>query len=343
MLRSTHTPPSAWKGNALPESEWITELPQPLRKELAESAQRLHAEGRSWDQTTRESFPLQHAAPAMADLQARLEGGRGMVLLKHFSSAESELDVMRLQLWGLGCHLGFPEPQDATGCLLHDVKDTGQSLDTANVRAYQTNLPLSFHNDGADAFLLLCHRQARSGGVSALVSAGTVFNAILDQRPDLAEVLQQPFYFDARGQELAGQPPYQEVPIFCFYKEHLNILYKREYIERAQRFPDVPRLSPLQQEALDLLDQTCDELALRFRMESGDLLIANNYDTLHARSAFESADPSEKGSRHMLRLWLTLPKGRSLPPIYAQTREFHHSYRRRAGLLNSKAAVPEAN
>ena len=33
--------------------------------------------------------------------------------------------------------------------------------------------------------------------------------------------------------------------------------------------------------------------------------------------------------RHMMRLWLTIPNGRPLPPVFANTREFQHSYARR--------------
>ena len=108
----------------------------------------------------------------------------------------------------------------------------------------------------------------------------------------------------------------------------MNVLYKREYIDFAQRFEDVPALTSEQTDALDLMDAVCDELALEFVMRPGDILIANNYDVLHARSAFED-DASPDRGRHMLRLWMTIPNGRPLPPVFASTREFHHSYTRR--------------
>jgi hypothetical protein len=63
-------------------------------------------------------------------------------------------------------------------------------------------------------------------------------------------------------------------------------------------------------------------------MEPGDIIVANNYDILHGRSAFDNAE-TEAEPRHMLRLWLSLPNGRPLPPIFEQTREFYHSYTRR--------------
>ena len=44
------------------------------------------------------------------------------------------------------------------------------------------------------------------------------------------------------------------MPIFNFHAGYLNVLYQREYIDLALRFPQVPALTQQQTEALDLLD-----------------------------------------------------------------------------------------
>ena len=134
---------------------------------------------------------------------------------------------------------------------------------------------------------------------------------------------------DGLGQQVAGCPPFQTVPIFNFHDGRLSVLYKREYIELAQRFDGVPRLSEAQVEALDLLDAVCDELAFEFSAAPGDVLVCSNYDVLHARSAYRDDAPG--APRHMMRIWLSHPHGRPLPEVFATTREFVHSYRRRAG------------
>ena len=163
-----------------------------------------------------------------------------------------------------------------------------------------------------------------------LLSAVSVFNEIMRRRADLAEVLQQPFYFDTRGQQADGLPRCQAVPIFNVFEGCLHVLYKRDYIDLAQRFDEVPRLSDRQIEALDLLDEICREngFALEFDMQAGDILLANNYQLPHSRTVFEDHEDPEL-RRHMLRLWLTLPNGRALPPVFENTREFCHSYARR--------------
>ena len=88
------------------------------------------------------------------------------------------------------------------------------------------------------------------------------------------------------------------------------MLYKRRYITLAQRFEDVPRLTPLQTEALDLLDQLCNDpdMHLEFTMQTGDILLGNNYATLHSRTSYQDHDdPALR--RHLLRVWLTLEQG----------------------------------
>lgn len=175
---------------------------------------------------------------------------------------------------------------------MHGVTNTGQKvIGTDSVRGYQTDDELKFHNDGGDAFLLLCIRAAKEGGVSKLLSAAALFNAILERRPDLAQVLQSPFYFDSRAQN-PNDAAVQVVPIFIDYLDHLNVLYKRRYITTAQRFPDVPRLTESQVEALDLFDELCEDpsLHLAFSMQRGDMLVGNNYSILHSRTKYVDFD-----------------------------------------------------
>jgi hypothetical protein len=215
--------------------------------------------------------------------------------------------------------------------LLHHVRDTGRDIGRDdNLRLYQTNKTIPYHNDGSDIFMLLCARPAKQGGRSLLISAVAVFNEIIRRRADLGEVLQQTIYFDARGQQADAMPRYQAVPIFNIYQGRLHVLYKRDYIELAQQFDEVPRLSKQQIEALDLIDEICHEdgFALECDMQAGDILLANNYQLLHSRTTFE-VDVDPERHRHMLRLWLTLPNGRELLPVFEHTREFRHSYARR--------------
>jgi len=234
-----------------------------------------------------------------------------------------------MALWGLGTHLGWAEPQDGAGNRLHDVRDIGRSFGSDDkIRYFQTNHAIEFHNDGADMFALFCLRAGTTGGMSRLLSAVELFNEIARRRPDLAVVLQEDFYVDARGQRTDGGNC-QIHPVFTYTSGYLSVLLKRAYIESAQRFPDVPRLTPAQAEALNLMGEVMEEpgMALEFHLMPGDILMASNHTVLHGRTAY--TDGGSTGARHMLRLWLTLPNGRPLPSHYADTREFFATYQRR--------------
>ena len=53
------------------------------------------------------------------------------------------------------------------------------------------------------------------------------------------------------------------------------------------------------------------------RLEPGDIQFVYNHSLLHDRTAFvDDADPALR--RHLLRLWLSLPDDRLLPPVFEQ-------------------------
>ena len=72
-------------------------------------------------------------------------------------------------------------------------------------------------------------------------------------------------------------------------------MYK-PYIRTAQDFPEVPRLTAAQIEAMELLEEVAREpgMALRFDLQLGDVLMANNYATFHARAAFKDDEAPAK-------------------------------------------------
>lgn len=109
------------------------------------------------------------------------------------------------------------------------------------------------------------------------------------------------------------------MPVFHYHADLLSVIYARGFIQAAQRHPEVPRLTPAQLAALDLVDQLadCPELAVRFQLEAGDIQLLHNHQILHARSAF--VDWEEEGRRrHLLRLWLAPDNGRALPDVFAE-------------------------
>ena len=315
--------PSCWIGPEIAASgSWIVNLTDADRANLRAALDA--TKGRDALSLTAKDFPVGDYGKKLADLRREVAFGTGFVLVRTGLNKLDEEEARRL-IWGMGQYLGVPQIQDASNTLLHDIRDTGADiLKQDNIRTYQTNQAQPFHNDGGDIFALFCRRRSNTGGKSLIVSAHSVFNEILRRRPDLARVLTEPFHFDARGQQLKGKSWVQVLPIFHYHAGRWFVVHKRHYIEYAQRSPEVPRLTPLQIEALDMMDALCADPAfnMAFEMEAGDLVIGNNHTTLHARTAYTDPNPDSGDKRHMLRLWLGIEGGVALPPAFKETREF---------------------
>ena len=112
--------------------------------------------------------------------------------------------------------------------------------------------------------------------------------------------------------------PYFLIPVFTYYQGYLSVIYQRQYIDSAQRFPDAPRLTSQHVEALDLFDAFANSPRLNFSMqlEPGDMQFCYNHVLMHDRTSFEDW-PDDARKRHLLRLWLAIPGDRRLPDIFA--------------------------
>lgn len=331
LLTTPIEDPAAWRGDRMAErSDWILPLDEGMVAELESAVAAVVARSIDLFAVTRPAFPLPRMSGHLEAMLRELEGGRGFVLLRGLPVARWSDAENRIAIWGLGAHLGLAVGQDLAGNLLHDVRDTGRRFGSDDsIRYYQTSHAIRLHTDGGDVFALGCVRQGASGGRSLVVSAAEVFNRIVRRRPDLAVVLQEDFWMDARGQRPDGARC-QILPIYTYHQGHLSILLKPEYIDSAQRFDDVPRLTDAQREALEWFHRITREpgVALEFDLRPGDVLLASNHTIMHGRTEFEDAsDPAYR--RHLLRLWLTIPNGRPLPPHYADTREYAQTYRQR--------------
>jgi hypothetical protein len=155
--------------------------------------------------------------------------------------------------------------------------------------------------------------------LSRIVSSMRIYNEMYRRRPDLAAVLFGPFCFDRRGEVPAGKKGWYETPIFHWYADRLSVFYgNRYYIQSAQRFPEAPRLTAQQTEALDLFDALANDPAnyLDIEFKPGDVQLIHNHVILHDRTDYEDW-PEPERKRHLLRLWLCPPNGRPLPPVFA--------------------------
>jgi len=300
------------------QDEWLTLLTPADIAELEAAAKRWGESQKPIAAITAQDFPVPTLAPKLSKLRAELIDGRGFGLLRGLPCARYSEREAGTIFYGLGCHLGHARSQNAQGHLLGHVRDLGVSSKDPNVRIYQTSERQTFHTDSADVVGLLCLKTAKAGGLSLLVSASAIFNEMRKQRPDLLHLLLQPIATDRRGEVPEGMKPYFLVPVFNYHQGYLSVIYQRQYIDSAQRFPDAPRLTSQHVEALNMFDEFANSPRLNFSMtlEPGDMQFCYNHVLLHDRTGFEDW-PDDAQKRHLLRLWLAIPGDRPLPDIFA--------------------------
>lgn len=220
----------------------------------------------------------------------------------------------------MGLYMGVGRTQNRASQCINDVRNEGADYKVKGGRGYNTNAGLDFHQDSCDVVALLCRRTAKAGGMSKVISSIALRDAVQRERPDLIPVLQQAWLHSYQSTQDPSQPPFYRLPILGDDAQFFCARTNRKNTVAAQDdFPEVPRLTAAQNEALDLLDRLMpnEELCYSMELERGDMQLLNNYVTLHSRTPFEDFDDADQ-KRHLLRLWLAVPGSQPLPPQWEE-------------------------
>ena len=322
--------PQVWHGRDLAGSRrWIRDLSARQLSEIDAALTGTKAKGIPWEGIRRENFPLPSLAPLVDDVREELENGCGLVKIRGLAVDRYEPDDLRRIYFALGHYLGTPIFQNYKGMLMREIRDEGADVGTrygqmadtngtflSSLARTATNGALRFHTDRCDVVSLLCVSRASKGGESKLVSTVAIHDAMLECRPDLLELLYQPYWRSRLGEEVGGDQLTYALPVFAVRNGRFTSHYSRTYVEAAQRLPHVPRMTPQQNEALDLLAAIAEELCFKMTLEPGDLQLLNNHIVYHARAPFED-DPASGRRRALWRIWLSMPNSRALPEDHA--------------------------
>jgi hypothetical protein len=307
-LRTVHDP-RAWKADTIdPPGSWYFRLSQDLLSLLDRTVRHLPADV----PPTSLSLAVDQIAACGATLapaRAALETGRGFVILDCLPRERYAPHQAQALYSLIGQCLGRPFAQNVQGTLLYDVRDTGQDV-RYGARFSVTNAESTFHTDNSfgqevlDYVGLLCINAARSGGRSQIVSGYAAVNELRDSRPDVLDLLSQPFHFDRRGGLRPGDLPTSRLPILERGARGIVFRYLRYWIETGHEKASEP-LSAAQVEAMDVLDQVLQrpEMRVEFDLAPGQMWFINNRWLLHNRTGFEDYDEPER-RRHLVRLWL---------------------------------------
>ena len=320
ILRQPITDRSAWRGDVLRnDPSWYWDLPAQAIDDFDAALARLAHKDVPLIEMTRADMPLPSIEADLAALVREFDQGRGFIVIRGLPLDRYTDEQVARIFWGIGRYIGNPISQNAQGDLLGHVKDVGGlTYGAKNVRGYQTTAELIFHNDNCDVVGLLCFRKGRSGGVSRIASATTIYNEVLAKHPEHLALLYRGFRYDLRGEERAGVAPITgNIPVYSYFDGKLSMRYVYTSIMQATRKGSFS-LSAEEAAALAFLNETAgrEDVVLEMMMEPGDMQFCFNHTMLHSRTDFDDWEQPER-KRHLLRLWLNVPNGRKLAPEFA--------------------------
>lgn len=316
-MTQARTSPLGWKRHNLEtDQSWIRLLTETEISDLESGLRHVLSLGKTEFQLSAADFPLTPVTKKLlTETMEATQTGFGLCVLRGFPVARWTKEQMRTLFWCMGLHFGVPRPQGKQSQFVSDVMNAGGTYRGGTGRGYNTNSKLDFHADGSDVVGLMCLHTAKSGGKSLISSSLSAYEELERRRPDLAKVLTELFYFSRQGEHAPEEPPYYQASIVGFKDGRFACRHIRNHITGAQiTFDDVPRLTPLQTEALDLFDEllASEEICYHMDLQQGDFQFLNNHVVLHARTEYEDY-PEPERRRHLLRLWLSLPEGQALP------------------------------
>lgn len=314
-----------WKGPELAGStDWIYTLADDDIAEIDAALAHVKARGLTVPDITRRDFPLPRLGEKLAAILEEIEHGRGFVLMRGLPVDRLGEADATAAYWGIGAWFGEVAPQNMMGDLLGHVRAIdGDWNRNFNIRGYQTTVHLPFHCDKSDVVGLLCLQTAKAGGASCIASSVAIHNEIRRTRPDLLEALYEDFYIDHRGEEFEGEAPYYAAPVFAVHKGRFFARFGQQYVKSAQRFPEVPRLTDAQREAMELFSTLAlsDAFRLDMTFARGDMQFLNNHLIVHSRDDYEDW-PEPERRRHLLRMLLFTEADADLPDFARNLNNF---------------------
>lgn len=209
----------------------------------------------------------------------------------------------------LGSSLGQLREQSPSGNLLHDVTDTtvlGVSAEAAG--GSNSRKRISLHTENARPpkppriLSLLSIRSAESGGESILLSGHSIYNHVLETRPDLLRRAREPFIFGRHDYDI-NEIGVDKVPVFRENENGVAFRYSRYWLDVGARWVG----HEFTEEELDLMnviDSVLEDAAFyaKLLLQPGDAIFINNEVVMHGREAFTDA-PRVEDRRCLVRLW----------------------------------------
>ena len=316
--------PSAWETEDLRSTnDWCFEIDEADRKKITASIKSVFHKDRDLFDYLSDEFDFGSSWKIIENAVKEAHHGKGLSIVKGLPREDLNHEEFKLLSWAIGLRAGVARPQGLASQYISAVQDVGTDYRAANGRGYSSNAELDFHVDVADLTILTCYNKAKSGGRSIISSGVTAHNYLLKERPDLARIAYQPFYFSRQEEQAPDEKPFYRLPLFEENNGNLFCNWNLNRVQSAQNLNGVPSLSSAQKQTMEALESILirPELMYTMYLEPGDMQILNNYRMFHSRTAYIDYENNLQ-KRCLYRLWLAPPDSIELPESW---RDFYRS------------------
>jgi hypothetical protein len=301
--------PRAWTRKTIAKKDYFFKLPRPCMTELRRVAKSLTADPLPVLVLKPEMFDLAHCKSFMKGVKRTLEKGVGFAIIDRLPLDDFGLETVTAMHWLLGALMGRPVAQAWDGRMLYEVRDYGKAIGVGT-RGSVTNAELRFHTDCSSNVAppekvgLLCARPAKEGGLSQLTNWYTVYNRLLETRPDLCARGFKPILYDRQLEHAPGEPKLLSRPPFAYdgsiavrYSERLNY----QGYKLAGRKMD-KKADEMLKAVAEILEDPDIRIDLDF--QPGQIQWINNDAIGHRRTGYKDDPKHPEKQRLLVRMWL---------------------------------------
>ncbi|KAL2009023.1 hypothetical protein VTN00DRAFT_7217 [Thermoascus crustaceus] len=294
----------SWTGSEFSSEDYVYTLSEREKQEVIHALDHFKDLGLAGNEVARENFPLPTLMSRLDDLAKDLHHGKGFFSIRGLDPEEFTPEDNVLVFLGISGYIGNKRgKQDDDGYMLAHVRESKLCDAPQHQRPFRdSNLALTFHTDGfADILAMQTRSCAARGGNHVIASSMKICEELAATRPELMQILMSPIWVSESRGFLADN---RSRPLLFIENGHVIMNFVRYPfigLPDAPRAADLPPVSTVQVEALDLVELLAQKHQLVLDMHPGDLTFINNLAILHSREAFED-DTSH--TRYLVRLWL---------------------------------------
>ena len=240
-----------------------------------------------------------------------LDQGKHYIIIKNFEKNDKTIKTKLLKFAKL---FGNLVSQDRKGNKIVNItpdvktlKGNSSQQNRKKLRYHKTNLGGSIHSDGPQLnhppkyVIMACVFQSKKGGDSIIVNTKKIYDYLKKFDKKNVEILKRKFIFEKRGFSTKKNKIIKK-PIFIEKKNKFLFRYLKDYVLKGYELSKI-KLSDTEKKSLSNLDNLLDKRRFqkKYKLNSGDLILLNNYYLAHGRSSFKI---DQNRQRSIYRVWV---------------------------------------